>query len=236
MSYINFKLLYEKGLTDHEYLLLQKVFQKEILLLEPFSDDLKPLFDRGLIQYLKGKENVLKAVRISKKGKEFLSQLSTMDYTDNIGEILDIIVDLYKSNDKHVGTKLEVKNRLVWFIAETGFSAKVIINSIEEYLSTNTEYTKSLENLLWTPASKAFSVHKNLKDSKLFDFICQKYSLDETFIVEHKGGKEMEWLSNVSRLSVPKKLNEELYFTGNMESDLEHVNKLKKLYFLKMKK
>lgn len=236
MSYINFKLLYEKGLSDHEYLLLQKVFQKDILLLEPFKDDLKPLFDKGLIQYLKGKEGILEAVRISKKGKDFISQLSTMDYNDNVGQILEAILELYQSHNKPIGTKLEVKSRLIWFVTETGFSSKVIISAVEEYLSINTEYTKSLENLLWTPASKAFSVHKNLKDSKLFDFICLKYNLNETFIVEGKGGKEMEWLGNVSRLEVPKKLTPELYFTGSMETDLEHITKLKKLYFLKMKK
>lgn len=233
--YINYQLLYEKGLSDEDLSILQKIFQKEEVLLEPFLDHFERFEDLGLIQYLKKKEGTVKGVRISKKGKALLSQLETMGYSDKIGELVDKLVENYVTRNKHVGTKLEVQDRLIWFIGQTGFSTKVILDSVEEYLTLNSEYTKSLENLLWTPSSKAFSVHKNLKDSKLFDFICQKYNLNQTFIIEDKGGKYVKWLADISALTIPKGLPEELYFTGTYKTDLEHIQLLKKMYLSNLK-
>ncbi|MDC7251013.1 MAG: hypothetical protein PQJ49_13955 [Sphaerochaetaceae bacterium] len=158
-----------------------------------------------------------------------------MDYNDKIGALVDALIENYQTRNKHTGTKLEVQDRLIWFIAQTGFSTKVILSAVEEYLTLNSEYTKSLENLIWTPSSKAFSVHKNLKDSKLFDFICNKYKLNDTFIIENKGGKYVQWLHDVAMLEVPKKLPDEVYFTGSAQTDLEHSDKIKKLYLKNLK-
>ena len=230
MGYINYKLLYEKSLSDADFHILQKIFQKEDILLEPFKDHFKQFKDLGLIQYLKGKENTIEGIRISKKGKEFITQLETMGYNDSIGMLVDKLIELYNTNNKHTGNKLEIQNRLIWFIAQTGFSSAVLFNSVEEYLLYNSEYTKSLENLIWTPSSKAFSIHKNLKDSKLYDFICTKYNLNASFFVEDKKGKEIQWLADIANLSVPKNLESENYFTGSYEGDIQHVQELKNKY------
>lgn len=230
MGYINYKILYEKGLSDSDFHLLQKVFQKDIILIEPFLDDLRRFKSMDLIQYLKGKEEQVEGLRISKKGNELLNQLSTIGYNDYIGELINKLIDLYKASNKHVGTKLEVQSRLIWFIENTGFSNTVIFKSVEEYLLNNTEYTKSLENLIWSPPSKAFSVHKNLKDSKLYDFICEKYNLDVEFYLKNEKSKEMNWLYQLSKLEVPKNLDKSLYFKGDAFSDFEHISNMKKEY------
>lgn len=235
MSYINYKLLYEKDLSDEDFHILQKIFQKETTLLEAYTDTFKRFEELGFIQYLKGQENTAKGIRISKKGKALLSQLETMDYNDKIGDLVDKLIENYNTRNKHVGTKLEVKDRLIWFIAQTGFSTTVILRSVEEYLTLNSEYTKSLENLIWSPPSKAFSVHKNLKDSKLFDFISQKYNLNQTFFIEGKKTKEIRWLDDIAKLEIPKKLKKELYFTGNYEDDLAHKEKIKEQYLKHIK-
>lgn len=230
MGYINYELLYSKSMNDVDFHILQKIFQKEDILLEPFKDHFKRFKDLGLIQYLKGKEDSVEGIRISKKGKEFITQLETMGYNDSIGTLVDKLIELYNTNNKHTGNKLEIQNRLIWFIAQTGFSSAVIFKSVEEYLLYNSEFTKSLENLIWTPSSKAFSIHKNLKDSKLYDYICTKYNLNESFFVEDKKGKEITWMASVANLSVPKNLESEAYFTGSYEGDLKHVEELKNKY------
>lgn len=229
--YINYNLLYSKNLSDIDYHVLQKIFQKEEKLLEPFLDRFNILEELGLIQYLKGKEGQAKGVRISRKGKSFLSQLQTMSYTDSIGSLVESLISLYKTNGKHVGNKLEVQSRLIWFIAQTGFSPKVIRLTVEEYLLDNPEYTMSLENLIWKPASIAFSVHKQLKGSKLYDCICFKYDLNQTFLIETKKNKAIEWLQSVSNLNVPKGVGSELYFTGSYQGDVEQVKKIEEYYF-----
>jgi len=225
MAYINYKLLYDKGLSDDDYHLLQKIFQKEEFLLEGFLDRFKHFLDLGLIQYLKDKENTIKGIRISKKGKKFLSDLETKGYTDTIGIILDKLIGMYEVEDKIIGKKLEVKSRLIWFTEQTGFSPTIIIKSVQEYLDNNPEYTMSLENLLWKPQSVAFSVHKNLKQSKLFDVINTKYKLDETFFLKTMN-KHNEWLFSVAKLSPPRKGDDHIYFTGSYKGDLEHINKI----------
>lgn len=236
MAYINYNHLYKKGLNETDYHILQKIFQKESILLEPHLSDFKRLFDLGLIQYLKGKENTIEGVRISKKGKTFLNQLEDLEYSDEIGKLNEKLIELYEVNQKHGGNKLEIQNRLTWFISQTGFGADQIIKVIEEYLMNNREYTMSLENLIWKPQSKAFSVHKNLKDSRLYDLFCKKYSMDESFFIENNKGVELEWLYAVAHLNPSKKLENDLYFTGSYESDLEHIKKIKIKYLNKIRK
>lgn len=236
MSYINYNHLYKKGLNDKDYHILQKIFQKETTLLEPHIKDFKKLLDLELIQYLKGKENTVEGVRISKKGKTFLNQLEDLNYTDELGVLIDKLIELYEINNKDYGNKLEIQSRLGWFISQTGFGSSQIMEIVEKYLDENREYTLKLENLIWRPQSQAFSVHKNLKDSRLFEMFRIKWNLDESFYIKDKKGVEMDWLSKISSLEPSKKLKKELYFTGSYESDMQHIVKLKNKYFRKIRK
>lgn len=233
--YINYDHLYSKGLTDDDFHLLQKIFQKEEVLLEPLTEQFSKLDELGLIQYLKNQEGTAKGVRISKKGKSFMSQLETLSYNDSVGLLVDNLIGQYEAVNKHIGTKLEVQNRLMWFLGNTGFSSKVIIKTVEEYLAENSTYVKSLENLIWTPPSKAFSIHMNLKDSKLFDLVCKKYRLDETFFIESNNTKEMEWLQGVTKLVTSKSISKDYFFTGSYKTDMEHIEKLKAIYLKKIR-
>ncbi len=228
--YINYKLLYESGLSNKDFHILQMIFQKEDVLLEAHISCFKRFEKLELIQYIKAQKSKSKAIRVSKKGKSLLSNLGVMSFNNNLGDLIESLISLYETHQKYVGNKLEVQSRLIWFVAQTGFSSKVIHSSTEEYLNDNPEFTKSLENLIWTPSSKAFSIHKNLKNSKLYDFICQKYKLDENFLIENKKGKHIAWLQTVSSIIVPKTLQKELYFTNSYETDVIHVEKLKKQY------
>lgn len=234
MGYINFTYLYEKGLTDQQFLVLQKIFQKDFLLIKNNDTDIKYLLEQNFIQYLssdKGK-NLLENLRVSKKGVNLLNNISEKDYTDEIGVLLKNLTDLYERENKYVGNSLEVRNRLIWFVAQTGFNSKTISNMVEEYLTENTEYTLSLENLIWKPQSKAFSVHKNIKDSKLYDLICKKYNLDyDFFLKDIDKNKTLKWLKAVSLLPYPPmNVNPRLLFTENRSNEIEHINNIRLEY------
>lgn len=233
--YINFTHLYSKGLSEKDLFILQKIFQKEFILLEPHLSEFERLLDLDLIQYLKGKANTVEGVRISKKGKTFLNQVETMGYTDDIGKLVNMLVELYEARQKPIGNELEVQSRLIWFLSQTGFSGKVIYEAIEEYLMNNDTYTMSLENLIWRPQSKAFSVHKNLKDSRIYDYICKKYRMNQAFFIKDNKGVDISWLSSVANLTPPKKASEELYFTSSYDGDMKHIQKIKKMYLNKSK-
>ena len=122
--YINYKLLYEQGLDDNDYHNLQKIFQKEdfFLALHCSDRELDKYETMNLIQYTKSGKDRLDRVRISKKGKSFLTNLEVMDYTESIAACVSSVVNLYEASEKHVGNKLEVQNRMTWFTSQTGFN------------------------------------------------------------------------------------------------------------------
>jgi hypothetical protein len=217
---------------------LQKIFQKETFLLTIHCTEMQlhKYEEMGLIQYNKNGGDIYDRVRISRKGKTLLSNLEKGEFSSEIAELCDKIINDYEVAEKHVGNRLEVQNRLTWFIYNTGFSTKVVGDAVEEYLIDNSEYTLSLENLLWKPPSKAFSVHMNLKDSKLYDILCNKYKLNHNFFTaDKKFDRSTQWLFEVSKLKVPKKLQPEFYITGSFESDNNALNKLKGMFFNQMK-
>ena len=230
--YINFKILLQKNITESQFILLQKIAQKELLLIKADNKttqkNIKYLLEQGYIQYLKNSnEKDIKNIRISKKGKQLLLAIETPLYSDYIGKLLNELISIYESNGKYIGNKLEVQNRLVWFVANTGFNYKTIINAVEEYITENPEYTKSLENLIWSPPSKAFSVHKHLKDSKLFDIISNKFKLNDKFFIDNKNKLET-FLFDISKIQLPKKMDKKYYFTGGYKTDQEHLLFLRK--------
>ena len=227
--YINYQFLFSKELTINHLTALQMIFQKEYTLVENFEEELNTLLSIEYIEMLKKSENMFES-RVTKKGKTFLDKIGTMGYTEEIGELCKELIELYTGYNKVTGTKLEVQNRLIWFISQTGFNPPIIKNVVQDYLSENTTYTKSLENLIWKPGS-VFSTHKNLKDSHLYDVICKKYKLNSEFFLKKKKGVELTWLHKISQLKPPKKSkNKEIYLTGSYESDMLAINKIKSIY------
>lgn len=218
MNYINYRKLYSNGLNNTDYHLMQCLFQKEpecVLGAYPPSSFVK-LADMGFIDYKN---------KLTKRGRKYLIDVSEAGYDDSIGELTNELVELYESVRKPTGTSLNVQDNLVWFISVTGFSNKAVAGSVSDYLAESGQYTKRLDNLIWTPASKAFSVHKNLKDSPLFELMCRKYNLNKEFYMERRD-KQTEWLFDLSRLKVPKR-GDGLWFTDS-KGDEAHINSAKR--------
>lgn len=218
--YINFELLYSKGFTDADLILLQKIKQKEML---PENSDITKFKNNDLIAFLKEGE-----LRISKKGNILLEDLQIPYYTDDVKEVVERSIEMYTNYSKPIGNKSDVKSRASWFMAETGFSVEVIIAEIENYLSTTSiEFIAKLDNLFWRQPS-VYSTHKSIKDSKLYDIISTKYKLNTDYFLETKN-KELKWLSAVASLEPAQK---SIYFTtldGDKKRIAEfrdHLNKL----------
>lgn len=237
MAYINYKLLFEKGFTLEDYHVLNMLNQKEYVFLEAFSDTLDKFIELGIAGYKKGKEGSLNFLRIDARGVKLLEELHTYNFSIDIEEVQKNIEGLYEVNGNFIGKRLKIRENLIWFKQVTIFNNKIIVDTVSEYLhSQNPDYIMSLENLIWRPQSKAFSVHKTLKDSLLYELVCKKYKIDTAFFENKKSTKEVNWLDTVSRLVPSKAINSELYFTGSMRTDLEHIEKVKVEYFKRMKK
>lgn len=237
MSYINYTLLYEKNLSDNDFHILQKIFQKDTILLKPFLSEFKRLEELELISYLKGKENTAEGVRISLKGKTLLDQLSQMNYSDDIGKLVDSVIQLYEVHNVETGKKAEIINKATWFVQETGLNVDKIYELIENYITymkeNNKEYIIHLTNLFWKPKS-VFSVHKNLSESFLYDMFCKKYKIDPTKSIKVNNVK-IKWIKQISSLKTPKTLPKELTLTGSVKTDNELIDKFNNILIEELK-
>lgn len=176
------------------------------------------------------------AYKLTVKAMEFISVVETPGLTEEVSLLLDYLINLYRTIGKETGIVKEAEKRLIWFMGATGFSAKIIKVTVEEYLNKNREYTLSLANLIWKPQSVAFAIHMKLAESKLFDLISDKFSISSRFYFEDKTPKDITWLLAVARLpDPPVKLPSELSFTGSGKSDRDKLKQLKTELYKKIK-
>lgn len=221
--YINFEHLYNKGLSDEDFIVLQKLFQKMDYIIND-EYDYQKLINLELVNE-KG---------LTDKGKAFMKQLHNVNYSDGVAELAQKLLDMYSTYGVEGDSLLIIQDRIGWFMKETGFSAEVIESIVEEYLSEVTKYRLSLRNLIWNPPSKAFSVHKTLKDSKLYDIVCKKYGINPNVIIKEKDKVWFKWLHGVAMLKVPKGLDKECYFE-NYQADCDNLDRLKSQFRKKLR-
>lgn len=240
MAYINYHFIYEKGLTDTDFHTLQKVAQGEFLLLKHCDKSIKKLIDMELVQYVGDKTPKPENIRINRNGKSVLSQVETPNHREDVIVLCNNLISLYQAYGKETGKHLDVRKRLIWFVANTGFALEIIYKAVETYLESvrDSERTFYLANFIWSPQSKAFSVRQNLRDSPLYDNICRKYNLNHDFFIENKRSVVISWLRGVAELgnTIPKQGETDLYFTGSVKGDLEHIERLKGMYLQEIRK
>lgn len=227
--YINFESLYKAGYSDCDLMVLQKIAQGDKHLLHPDNEVVIDRFiEDGLVQIIKAGETKFDKLRVSIKGKQFLSNINQKELTDDVIVLENELIELYKTYDKPIGLRNDVRARLCWFLGETGFRPDIIKKYVEEYLQdADPEYTMQLANLIWKPQSVAFSSNFTLKTSKLFDVISDKMNLRRDVFLEKKD-RELEYLLQYGSMRPPKRLSKDLYYTGSYEGDLEHFMTLAK--------
>lgn len=221
--YVNFERLLSSGMTAQELLYLLAVRQKEKMIVETIPSETIEMF--RINGWIEGE----KTMKLTKKGTALLDQIETAGLTSEISLLLNDLTELYKSYGKDIGISVkEAESRLIWFISETNFRPGVIRDTVLTYLEDNPEYTLSLCNLIWKPQSAAFSVHKKLRESKLFDLIAQKFGFKTDPYFEDKKTVEYAWLFAVSRLPNPPAKSElNVYFTGSSKEDKERIKDIK---------
>lgn len=228
--YLNFKLMHTKGISPAEVLTLLAIQQRETFV---FKDIPYEYFEeQGLIEYTKTGKTKEERVRLSKNGSALLKALSTPGATEEVLHMVEELIELYEDHGKETGNKLEIRNRLIWFVNATGFGLKAIKTIVEDYLFNSGDYTLKLDNLIWKPQSSAFSIHYSLSDSRLFDLIVKKYKLPINFFLKTSDKRTVKesWLFDIMKLKVPSRLPEEFYWTGSYESDLKKHKELQKLF------
>ena len=210
--YINFKYLLCQEFPIPQFILLQQVSQKDFELFE--LEDLVLLQEKGFVTSKPHKEKV----RITKEGKAFLTQCTTYGYTEECGQLVQTLVELYENYNFPIGKELMVRRNLIWFLTITGFKPEIILQTVEGYLNHVVSIGRKavwLENLVW----KFTSVHDNnrrLSESILYELICKKYKLPVTFLTK-KRNRGTEYLFQLSQLQPSTKSG--IYASGTYEGD-----------------
>lgn len=221
--YINFDAISQRMDMIH-FFVLQSIKQKDKYH-EAYPDVLVNLENEAYIQKLKNG-----GYKLTGKGTSFLFMVTEIQADSDVYNLAEKLVDIYEESGRKFGKRAEIASRLAWFISATMFNDQVIIDTVENYVKERGEYSLTLENLIWKPSS-VFSVHKNLRESTLFDIIYNKYKVidprfffDENFI-----DKDIRWMLAVSKLpDPPKKIAEESTFTGSSAGDKEAIARIKK--------
>ena len=215
---INFEYLYKAGLTDSDYILLIKVLQKEVdLISKDDTDRINELLEEGYFTLLKTGKTIRERLRISPKGKAFLENLDKPLVTDEVILVEEKLKELYEERGN--GTGKNFRERLAWFMNETGFSPKAIIQTVENHLHADS-FTYALHNLIWKQPN-VFATRPSLEESPLYEMICRDYKFNKT-VYSDKKDKELHYLFQYGRVAPPKGLRKELYFTGSYETDFDH--------------
>ena len=225
--YINFEQLFKSNISESEFLLLLKIAQKNSeLMSENDKESIEKFISLELVELIKTGSSFIDKLRISKKGKQFIRNIESPKYTDEVQYTERELIKLYESYNKDIGLRADVKSRLTWFMSETGFRGDIIKKYVDLYLTeVDPKYVKNLSNLIWTPQSKAFSVTFTLKDSKLFDIITDRMNLNQSVFLD-KRDRELNYLFQYGSHKPPKGLDNSLYYTGSYEGDMEHFLKL----------
>lgn len=226
--YISFDLITQK-MDLYAFMVLQAIKQKDSFY-DAWDNELKDLQESGYIEKCKNG-----SYKLTSKGSSFLTSVTEGEVPSGIKELAEELIAMYNARGKSVGRKMEVESRLSWFVDASMFNDNTIKDAVAGYLAVSGEYTSSLENLIWKPQS-LMSVHKHLKDSKLFDLIASKYGVTSLKSEETSKSKEMKWLMAVSKLPAPPKTaSPGCTFTGDAAQDAEAIKRIKIQLYKKLR-
>lgn len=232
--FVNFERMVESGITATDLLQLIAIRQRDKAVVDAISEEqIGKFMDAGYIEPLaKGGH------KISKKGGALLVVIETPGITKEINDAFEKLKSLYESYGKDIGISIkEAQNRLIWFMGNTGFRGNVIIEETRQYLENNPEYTMTLCNFIWKPPSQAFSVHMNLKDSKLFDLIARRFGMNTNAYFDGVKGREAEWCFALSRLpEPPRNCRPDYLFTRDVSKEKETLRGIKMMFINSIRK
>lgn len=176
--YINFHLLKELELPLNSVLILfaanQNKTSDQSKVLESFGDNLRHLFDLGLLEMVKAKNkqsNMYTTIRISTKGKKILEDVTTAEITEDDIQLFDWLEGIYKSMNKEAGNKRKCKNFIAQFRANSGICKNHLAFLCQTFINDDKEMEFSLKlEFLFFKGANLFSTKFDIYQSRLFQY------------------------------------------------------------------
>lgn len=194
MSYINYNLLFDSGLspTDYHIMVAAKQAQIEDMsgVLTTLQDDastrIENLHEKGYIKFIKGtkKDSDMQRIRIDKKGSDLLEDLCIPAVEESDIKLYDYIVSMYFSGDNEdrvIGNKKKVKIFITQMRHYLGMSLHQFFYFFELFIS-EWQWTIKLENLFMDANKVRYgSFINNIEDSPLLQWYQQNQQKVEKY-------------------------------------------------------
>ncbi len=178
--YINFELLYKKGLDEFDVVPLLIINQQrgEKNLHKNLSSSvnkqrLLKYKEMDLITKIKGRnaDPPLSKVRLTKKGKKLLNDIQCA-YVKNEDIILfDWLEKIYKKLEKTIGNKKRTKEGIAQFRSETGINGNKLAILLRAFVTDkeNMAYNNKLENVFFS-SKNYYQVKFSLDNCRLYEY------------------------------------------------------------------
>lgn len=172
--YINIPLFRQKNLQPEDifYLCAIKQIDKEVLEIIP-NNVLERFKELSLVEYIKGKKNEEDwcKIRLSKKGKELLENISIAEVDEDSLKIFNWITEIYKQSGKELGNQKKTKQFIAQFSKESGIEKNSLAFLIQSFVNDESqfEWSKVLQYLFFKGDS-VFSIRFDLSASRLYQY------------------------------------------------------------------
>jgi len=141
------------------------------------DENIKRLNAFGLMNMIKGtnKMNEFQKLRLSKKGKKWLTDFQTYRVVDNDYKLFETLKEIYLSESKDIGSEKKTLELIAWFRLETTFTHRQIWLIAKKFVQDENrmEYSQILQYVFWR-SSNHFQTHPKLEDSKMYIYY-EKY-------------------------------------------------------------
>jgi hypothetical protein len=184
--YINYSLLRQLNLSVSFIPILFAANQNrnndesETLSNEAFTDDLRQLFELGILEQVKAKkksDTVFNLIRLSTKGKKILEDITTPDVLEEHLKMRDYLISIYlnhEDKERVVGNKKLIAIYISVLQAHLGIDIYRFYYLCEFFLSEHI-FTKKLENIFMDRNKIRYGDFKNhIEDSSIFQFYEQR--------------------------------------------------------------
>lgn len=180
--YVNFSLLRQLNLSVSFIPILFAANQNrtndesETLSNKAFSDDLKHLYELGLLESVKQKkksETPYNLIRLSAKGKKILEDITTPEISQGDSNMKDYLCDMYlnhEDNERKLGNKKSIGIYCAVLRNHLGLTLHEFYYLCEFFLA-EFQFTRVLEYIFFNKNKHRYGEFKNhIEDSPLFQF------------------------------------------------------------------
>ncbi len=170
--YVNLTVWKNSGLLSSDLIFLAAISQKETeYLIENLTEEDYERFKAlSLTEHIKSQkkgEHVYNSLRLSKRGKEFISELEEAPVLEEDQKVADWLINHYRQLDKEIGNKKKLVRHIKDFRIKSNIEKNNLIKLVLDFLSEHEDRSRVLEYIWYYPKT-AFETRFQLEESWLY--------------------------------------------------------------------